>query len=65
MRPDELYDNLFSAQTNVLNKEQIVERLTAYAREMCDKQKDECYLAGMISNLDIKNAPYPKELQAE
>ena len=38
------------------------ELIKQYAREMCDKQKQECYNSGMIGNLEIKTAPYPKEL---
>ena len=41
---------------------QAIEDIKQYAREMCDKQKQECYNRGMIGNLEIKTAPYPKEL---
>lgn len=43
------------------------DKIKAYAREMCDKQKGICHLEHVdIMNSDISNvetAPYPKELQ--
>lgn len=45
-----------------------IETIKAYAREMCDKQKEEC-VENMSDTLpifayrEVKDTPYPKELQ--
>jgi hypothetical protein len=49
-------------------KNQAIEAIKQYAKQMCDKQKDECVMAvSRFGNEDIEdacgNALYPKELQ--
>jgi hypothetical protein len=43
-------------------EQKAIEAINQYAKDMCDRQRRLCYLSGMIDVLEIKTAPYPKEL---
>ena len=64
MTPEEILNDYFRDSENDADDayEIAVEAIKQYAREMCAKQKLECYNGGMISTLEIKTAPYPSEL---
>jgi hypothetical protein len=65
MTPEEILNDYFRDSENDADDayEIAVEAIKQYAKDMCDRQRRLCYLSGMIDNLEIKNAPYPKELQ--
>ena len=77
MTPEGIIKNFIEARLDacddidMLNaKLKAIEAIKAYAREMCDKQKQECVTEWVNSAKDrndelraITQAPYPKELQ--
>ena len=67
MTPEQLNKIMTICSSVDYTREQAEEAIKAYAREMCDKQKDECTMAVSIHGnedveLSCEDAPYPKEL---
>jgi hypothetical protein len=64
MTPEEILNDYFRNSENDAEDayDQAIEAINQYAKDMCDRQRRLCYLSGMIDVLEIKTAPYPKEL---
>ena len=70
MTPDEILQDFLADRSEAKNAtergvayDNTIEAIKAYAREMCDKQRAECYKGALIHTLAVNTAPYPKELQ--
>jgi len=71
MTPEEKYTEIIKICSSAdYTREQAIEAIKQYARDMCDKQRNECVelwndteSGNDIRDYNaIKNAPYPKEL---
>jgi len=62
MTPEEIVNNIVNNVVSEDDTISAIEAIKQYAKDMCDKQRRLCYLSGMIDVLEIKTAPYPKEL---
>ena len=69
MTPEEIIHRVMGY---VDNSQQAIEAINQFAREICNKQKQECANAARLCYIDeeemvdrdsITTAPYPKELQ--
>ena len=62
MTPEEIVNNIVNNVVSEDDTKAAIEAIKQYAKDMCDRQRRLCYLSGMIDVLEIKTAPYPKEL---
>jgi tryptophan synthase beta subunit len=71
MTPEEIitrFKSGFLADRPTMSSSKAIEAIKQYAKQMCDKQKDECVMAvSRFGNKDIEeacgDALYPSELQ--
>jgi len=69
MTPEEKYTEIIRICSSAeYTREQAIEAIHQYAKDMCDKQREECWelLPDRLHPMEkdeVLNAPYPKELQ--
>lgn len=70
MTPAEYLEYFYSKPENksdwIIPSEDVLKIMKEYAKFMCDKQKEICYVSSMYDDAEfILNASYPEELQKE